>query len=418
MSSGDRNDVLVIGGGAIGVASAYYLARRGAAVTLVEKGEVCSGCSYGNAGLLVPSHSIPLAAPGVVAQGLKWMGRPDSPFYIRPRADAQLIRWLWRFYRSANHRHVRRSVPLLRDLSFASLELYDELDRIEGFDFDLVRNGYLQVGKEGYSKEDAEVRILNEAGVAANVLTREEAQELVPETGLEIGGAIHFPQDWNLSPHRFVTGLAAQAAALGADIRTGTEVLGFERNGSRVSLVKTTRGDFRPGEIVLAAGSWSPVVARDLSLSLPIQAGKGYSITYKRPPQAPSVPISLAEARVGVSTMGEYLRFAGTLELSGLTLYLDPVRVAAILKAVPDYMPGLDPGKLEMVEIWRGMRPCTPDGLPLLGRPESLANLTVAAGHAMIGVSLAPVTGKLVSEIVCGEEPGIDLALTRPERFG
>jgi D-amino-acid dehydrogenase len=332
--------------------------------------------------------------------------------------DAQLIRWLWRFYRSANHGHVRRSVPLLRDLSFASLELYDELDRIEGFDFDLVRNGYLQVGKEGFSKDDAEVRILNEAGVVANVLTREEAQELVPETELEIGGAIHFPQDWNLSPHRFVTGLAAQAAALGADIRTGTEVLGFERNGSRVSLVKTTRGDFSPGEIVLAAGSWSPVVARDLSLSLPIQGGKGYSITFKRPPQAPSVPISLAEARVGVSAMGDYLRFAGTLELSGLTLYLDPVRVSAILRAVPEYTPGLDPAKLEMVEIWRGMRPCTPDGLPLLGRPESLANLTVAAGHAMIGVSLAPVTGELVSEIVCGEEPGIDLALTRPERFG
>ena len=418
MSSGDRNDVLVIGGGAVGVASAYYLARRGVGVTLVEKGEICSGCSYGNAGLLVPSHSVPLAAPGVVFQGLKWMRRRDSPFYIRPRMDAQLIRWLWRFYRSANHGHVRRSVPLLRDLSFASLELYDELDRIEGFDFDLVRNGYLQVGKEGFSKDDAEVRILNEAGVVANVLTREEAQELVPETELEIGGAIHFPQDWNLSPHRFVTGLAAQAAALGADIRTGTEVLGFERNGSRVSLVKTTRGDFSPGEIVLAAGSWSPVVARDLSLSLPIQAGKGYSITFKRPPQAPSVPISLAEARVGVSAMGDYLRFAGTLELSGLTLYIDPVRVAAILKAVPEYMPGLDPAKLEMLEIWRGMRPCTPDGLPLLGRPESLANLTVAAGHAMIGVSLAPVTGELVSEIVCGEEPGIDLALTRPERFG
>ena len=242
------------------------------AVTLVEKGEVCSGCSYGNAGLLVPSHSIPLAAPGVVAQGLKWMGRPDSPFYIRPRIDAQLIRWLWRFYRSANHRHVRRSVPLLRDLSFASLELYDELDRIEGFDFDLVRNGYLQVGKESYSKEDAEVRILNEAGVAANVLTPEETRELVPETELEIGGAIHFPQDWNLSPHRFVTGLAAQAAALGADIRTGAEVLGFERNGSRVSLVKTTRGDFSPGEIVLAAGSWSPVCC---PRPLPVPADPG-----------------------------------------------------------------------------------------------------------------------------------------------
>lgn len=411
-----KNDVLVIGGGAAGVASAYYLGRSGFSVTLVEKDQVCSGCSYGNAGLLVPSHSVPLAAPGVVSQALKWIGRSDSPFYIRPRVDVQLLRWLWRFYCSSNRRHVQRSLPLLRDLSFASLELYDELDSIEGFDFDLRRNGYLHAAKKMPSK-DGDVKLLNEAGVTAEVLTREEAQELVPETELDIGGAIHFPQDWNLSPYAFVTGLAEQASQLGVDILTDTEVLGFEQSGNQVSMVRTTRGDFFPREVVLAAGSWSPVVVKDLALDLPIQAGKGYSITFKRPPNAPSIPISLGEARVGLSTMGDTLRFAGTLELSGLTLEIDQVRVQAILKAVPSYLPELHPDKLEMIEIWRGMRPCTPDGLPLLGRVSRFKNLTVASGHAMIGISLSPITGMLVSEIVSGQTPSIDLSLTNPDRF-
>lgn len=411
-----KNDVLVIGGGAAGVASAYYLARSGFSVTLVEKDQVCSGCSYGNAGLLVPSHSVPLAAPGVVSQALKWIGRSDSPFYIRPRVNVQLLRWLWRFYRSSNRRHVQRSLPLLRDLSFASLELYDELDSIEGFDFDLRRNGYLHAAKKTPSK-DGDVKLLNEAGVTAEVLTREEAQELVPETELDIGGAIHFPQDWNLSPYAFVTGLAEQASQLGVEILTDTEVLGFEQSGNQVSMVRTTRGDFFPREVVLAAGSWSPVVVKDLALDLPIQAGKGYSITFKRPPNAPSIPISLGEARVGLSTMGDTLRFAGTLELSGLTLEIDQVRVQAILKAVPSYLPELHPDKLEMIEIWRGMRPCTPDGLPLLGRVSRFKNLTVASGHAMIGISLSPITGMLVSEIISGQTPSIDLSLTNPDRF-
>ena len=411
-----KNDVLVIGGGAAGVASAYYLARSGFSVTLVEKEQVCSGCSYGNAGLLVPSHSVPLAAPGVVSQALKWIGRSDSPFYIRPRVNVQLLRWLWRFYRSSNRRHVQRSLPLLRDLSFASLELYDELDSIEGFDFDLRRNGYLHAAKKTPSK-DGDVKLLNEAGVTAEVLTREEAQELVPETELDIGGAIHFPQDWNLSPYAFVTGLAEQASQLGVEILTDTEVLGFEQSGNQVSMVRTTRGDFFPREVVLAAGSWSPVVVKDLALDLPIQAGKGYSITFKRPSNAPSIPISLGEARVGLSTMGDTLRFAGTLELSGLTLEIDQVRVQAILKAVPSYLPELHPDKLEMIEIWRGMRPCTPDGLPLLGRVSRFKNLTVASGHAMIGISLSPITGMLVSEIISGQTPSIDLSLTNPDRF-
>ena len=411
-----KNDVLVIGGGAAGVASAYYLARSGFSVTLVEKDQVCSGCSYGNAGLLVPSHSVPLAAPGVVSQALKWIGRSDSPFYIRPRVNVQLLRWLWRFYRSSNRRHVQRSLPLLRDLSFASLELYDELDSIEGFDFDLRRNGYLHAAKKTPSK-DGDVKLLNEAGGTAEVLTREEAQELVPETELDIGGAIHFPQDWNLSPYAFVTGLAEQASQLGVEILTDTEVLGFEQSGNQVSMVRTTRGDFFPREVVLTAGSWSPVVVKDLALDLPIQAGKGYSITFKRPPNAPSIPISLGEARVGLSTMGDTLRFAGTLELSGLTLEIDQVRVQAILKAVPSYLPELHPDKLEMIEIWRGMRPCTPDGLPLLGRVSRFKNLTVASGHAMIGISLSPITGMLVSEIISGQTPSIDLSLTNPDRF-
>ena len=410
------SDVLVVGGGAVGVACAYYLARNGAAVTLVEKGEVCSGCSYGNAGLLVPSHCIPLAAPGVVAQALKWMGNPRSPFYIRPRFDLALASWLWRFFRSSNRRHVARSIPLLRDLSFASLELYDELDDIPGFDFGLNRKGYLSLSKSA-PNSDHSIDLLNDAGVEARVLSAEETAELVPGVELDIGSSVFFPQDWNLIPYQFVTGLAEQARAEGVNLCTNAEVLDLELSGSHIAAVHTTRGTFRPSQVVFAAGSWSPLLGRKLGLKLPIQAGKGYSISFERPPNSPEIPLSLGEARVGISTMGDTLRFAGTLELSGLDMGIDAARVRAILDAVPTYLPGLDPARLELVEIWRGLRPCTPDGLPLLGRVGRISNLIIAAGHAMIGVSLAPITGKLVAEISSGDSPSIDLSLTRPDRF-
>ncbi len=414
----EGGDVLVVGGGVVGVCVAYYLARAGRRVRLVERGEVCSGCSHGNAGLLVPSHSVPLAAPGVVAKSLKWMFNPASPFYIKPRLDWELLSWLWRFNRACNRRQVRRAMPLIRDLSMASLRLYDEL-AADGTEFGLEHKGVLMLYKTeaGLREQVADGKAMGEFGIEARELTLSEITELSPNLTVDALGGVYYPQDGHVTPMQLVPEIARRAREMGVEVHTHTEVLAFERSGARISRVVTTRGDFTPEEVVLTAGSWSGVLARELGLRLPIQGGKGYSITFKRPPEAPSLPIVCGEAKIGVTPMIDALRFAGTLELAGLDLTISRRRVAAVLSGVPLYLPDLKPEEMELVEIWRGLRPCTPDGLPFLGRARHIDNLTVAAGHAMIGVSLGPVTGKLVAEVVSGEKPSIDLDLLKVDRY-
>lgn len=406
-------DVLVIGGGVIGVSAAWYLASRGRGVTLLDRGGIAAGCSHSNAGLVVPSHSIPLAAPGMLGKGLRWMCDPESPFYIKPRLDLDLAAWLWRFARSCREDRVRRAIPLLRDLSRASVALFEELaGRI---DFGFTRRGLLLVyrSERGFEEGREEARVLSEAGLAVRIL--EAPRELVPALREGTAGGVHFLEDAHLDPLRFVRQLAARAELKGVEIRTETEVLGFGRARGRIEIVRTTRGDFRPAEVVLAAGSWSPAVARGLGLRIPIQPGKGYSVTVPSPPDAPRIPLILGEARVAVTPIGNLLRFAGTLELAGMDLSVNRRRVKAIRRAAREYLSGTD--GLEPAEVWRGLRPCTPDGLPLLGRPAGLSNLIVAAGHAMVGLSLGPVTGQIVAQLACGERPPFDLALLSPDRF-
>jgi len=413
----ERSEVLVIGGGVIGVCAAHYLAERGRQVTLVEQGDIASGCSYGNAGLVVPSHSLPLAAPGALASGLKWLLDSESPFYIKPRLDPDLVAWLLRFTAAARPGPMRRAIPVLRDLSMASRALFDELAARDEFDFDYQPKGALLVfnSRRGYEGGKEEAHLLQEYGLAAQILEAAQAHTMEPALHPEVVGAVYFSSDARLNPALFVRGLAALAQKKGACLRTSTEVLGFEIAGRKITTVKTTRGDFQPEQVILAAGSWSPRVARDLHLNLPIQPAKGYSLTVRRPATCPTYPLLLGEARAAITPMRETLRFGGTLELAGLDFAINERRLNAILRAARRYL--VDMGELETVEIWRGLRPCTPDGLPIIGRPPAFDNLIVAAGHAMLGMSLGPITGKLVAQIVCGEPPALDLRALRPERF-
>lgn len=406
-------DVLVIGGGVVGVSSAWYLASRGRGVTLLDRGGIASGCSHGNAGLVVPSHSIPLAAPGVLGKGLRWMCDPGSPFYIKPRLDLDLALWLWRFVRSCRRDRVRRAIPLLRDLSRASLALFEAL--AVGTEFGLTKRGLLLVYRSarGFEEGREEAHVLSEAGLAVRVL--EAPRDLVPALREGTAGGVHYLEDAHLDPLRFVRQIAARAERKGVEILTEAEVLGFGRSRGRIETVRTRRGDFRPAEVVLAAGSWSPQLARGLGLRIPIQPGKGYSVTAPSPPDPPRIPLILCEARVAVTPIGNLLRFAGTMELAGMDLSINRRRVEAIRRAARKYLSGAD--GLESAEVWRGLRPCTPDGLPVLGRPAGFANLIVAAGHAMIGLSLGPVTGLVVSQMACGERPPFDLSLLSPDRF-
>ncbi len=411
----ERSDVLVIGGGVVGVCSAYFLAEQGMQVTLIDRGEICSGSSYGNAGLVVPSHCVPLAAPGVIRKALKWMFNPESPFYVKPRMSLELFTWLWRFRAACNVRHRDRAMPLIRDLSLKSVELFDAFAAMDDMDFAYQKNGMLQIFDTGGGLAEgvAEGELARGVGLEVEVLDASGVRERLSGLATRAVGGVFYPQDAHMVPAQFVRALAKKVERMGVCVRPHTELMGFDRNGRSIRAVRTTRGEFAAGEVVLAAGSWSADLARRLDLKLSMQPAKGYSITFKRPDDFPFTPFMCMEAKVGVTPMGDMLRLAGTLELAGMDMSINQRRVRAVLRAADRYLPELDTETLQLLEIWRGLRPCTPDGLPYLGRPAGWDNLVIAAGHAMIGLSLGPVTGKLVSELAAREETAFDLTLLR-----
>jgi D-amino-acid dehydrogenase len=411
---------VVIGGGAVGVCAAWYLARDGWRVTLLERAEVGEGCSFGNAGLVVPSHSIPLAAPGAWQLGLRWMLRRNAPFRLRPRADVDLARWLWAFVRSCTEAHVARSLPLLSAMSYASLRLWRELAALPGFDFGYREEGMLMVYRTAAAFEAAgrEARRLRSYGVGARVLDAAATLESEPSLrGDRIAGSVCFPDDAQLVPDLFVKGLAERARAEGVEIVTSADVLGFERRNGGILAARTSVGDFPADEFVLAAGAASDRLARRLGLRLGIESGKGYSVTFDRISWRPRRPLMLGEDRLAITPMGERLRLSGTLELAADDLAVDRRRALALLNVAGRWLEGLPPAA-EGTEIWTGLRPCTPDGLPVVGRSRGLRNLAVATGHAMLGVSLAPITGRLIRQLLGGEKTDFPLEPLSPDRFG
>ncbi|MCA9928252.1 MAG: FAD-dependent oxidoreductase [Anaerolineales bacterium] len=412
-----RDDVLIIGGGIIGVSAAYYLARAGVAVTIIEKGDIAAGSSYGNAGLLCPCHSTPIAAPGVLTQGLKWLLDAESPFYIKPRLDSDLIAWLWRFRSYCNQSSFDTAVPLIRDLQRASLDLYRELIDQEKLVCNFEQHGGLALYRteRGFEHGQHEAAHMNRFGLQMAVLDAAAARALEPAIHPDIIGAVRFEEDAHITPHLFVQGLARAAQAHGAAILTQTEILGFDVEDGLITAVNTTRGRKEVGQVVLAAGVWSTPIARDLGIDLPMQPAKGYSITVKRPRLSPRRYLYLGEARVAVTPMGEHLRFAGTLELAGFDFKINRRRVNAILRAADAYL--AEGSDREVVEIWRGMRPCSPDGLPYIGRARRCKNLVVGTGHATLGMSMGPITGKLLAELVGEKRPSLPLHSFNIERF-
>jgi D-amino-acid dehydrogenase len=415
-----NKQILIIGGGVIGLSAAYYCAQRGHRVTVIERNsEQLGNCSSGNAGMIVPSHFVPLAAPGMVALGLKWMWNPESPFYIKPRLNPELFAWGMRFWRAATPAHVRRSAPLLRDLSFASRACFEELAALPDGDFGLVKRGLVMICKTQHTLDD-EARFAaraNELGVPAQVLDAKGLAQLDPDVTMDAAGGVYFPRDCHLLPERFLARLKQHATRAGVTFEWNTRVTEFARQGSCLTTVRTNKADFRADEIVLAGGAWSPLLGRELGLSIPIQAGKGYSLTLDKPRQLPQICAIFTEARMAITPLAGKLRFGGTMELAGLKETINPRRIQGIIKNVPKYYPAFSPSDFAGIQPWCGLRPCSPDGLPYLGRTRKYANLTVACGHAMMGLSLGPITGRLVAEILSGEKPSFDLQLLNPDRY-
>jgi D-amino-acid dehydrogenase len=420
MNATGEKRIVIVGAGVIGLSCAHYLRARGHAVTVVDRNpEDRDGCSFGNAGMIVPSHFIPLAAPGMTSLALKWMLNPKSPFYIRPRPSLDLLTWGLRFMRAANAGHVARSAPLLRDLSLASRALYEQLADATANDFGLVRRGLLMLCQTQHAldEEAAVAQRARELGLGAEVVSAARAAELDPGVRMTVAGAVYFPQDCHLVPQRFMATLLRLTRAAGVTFRWSTETTGWRTRGGRVEAVLTTAGELPADEFILAGGSWSPATVRALGLNLPMQAGKGYSVTLPRPRELPQLCSIFNEARVAVTPMGSSLRIGGTMELSGLDESIRPERVAGITESVPRYFPNFTADDFRDLPVWRGLRPCAPDGLPYIGRFGRYANLCAATGHAMMGLSLAPITGKLVAELLSGEAPAIPLDALSPDRY-
>jgi D-amino-acid dehydrogenase len=411
-----RAEVVVVGGGVIGVCAAFSLAERGLRPVLLERGEICSGASHGNAGWIFPSHAMPIPGPGVVRQSLRWLADPESPLYIRPRASAEFARWMAAFLRACTGGRAREAFRLRRDLGLASLERYEKLAALPGLDFGFERRGILLACRTSAALREVEeeLELLRAHGGSAEPLSADALRERAPALSPDVAGGAWLSADAHLTPDRFVRGLAAEAVRRGADVRTHCEVLAVERAGSGWRLT-TARGDLACDELVLAAGAWSPLLGGQLGLRLPVEGAKGYSVTVRRPAGFGERPIMLAEAKVGLTPMGDWLRFAGTLELAGLDLSLNLRRVRAIERAVHAWLPGL--AETEKLETWRGLRPLTPDDLPIIGRPRGVAGLVIATGHGMTGMAQGPATGEIVAQIVTGEPTLLDTGPFSPDRF-
>jgi D-amino-acid dehydrogenase len=422
----EHSDVLIVGGGVIGAWTAWFLAERSASVVLVERDEVASGCSGGNAGWVLPSHSLPIPRPGILREAFRELasnrGRRAragevSALYIRPRFDLRLLRWLRHFLASCSETQMRRALALRYELSLHSQRLYEEVAAHSNLELPYEQRGLLLVCRspDTLARARDELRLVEELGANGRLLDEEELAAAVPVLAPGTAGAVYYPDDAHLDPGASVVSVARGAQERGVRIETGTEVLRIERSEDRVVGVTTTRGSIRCEQLVLAGGSWSPCLLDPLGVRLPVEAARGYSVTVECPVPIAETPMLLCDANVAVTPMGGRLRFAGAFELAGLDLSVDLRRVEGILAGARSHLPGLGP--LQPRQLWRGLRPLSPDDLPLVGRLRELPNLIVATGHGMKGMCQGPATGELAAQLVAGETPSLDPTPFSPDRF-
>lgn len=410
--------VVVIGGGIVGLSCAYYLFKEGHKVIVIDKSDMTAGASYVNAGYLTPSHIIPLASPGMMVKGIKWMFNSSSPFYMRPRLDIDFLKWAWHFNTSSTRKNVEKAIPLIKDINLLSKELYTQIHEAgELGDFQLEKKGLLMLyknPKEGQHEREVMLRAIDE-GLEARELTLEELDALQPNLSKEIQGAIHYECDAHTSPGEIMERLIDYLKMQGVIIKAGVEVKDFTFNGQLVQNVITSEDTYTVDEVVLASGSWTQNLSKKLRLNISVQPGKGYRINVHRPTPV-KMPAVLMEAKVAVTPMRGFTRFAGTMELSGINHKIRQERVRAIAAAAANYYDGLTINKQEIAQARCGLRPVSPDGLPYIGRTSKFSNLNIATGHAMMGWSLGPATGKLISEIISDKKPSMPLVGFSPDR--
>lgn len=419
LPSSIKGSVTIIGAGIIGLCSAYYLIKSGFKVTLLEQGDLVNNCSSGNAGMIVPSHFVPLAAPGMISKGIKWMFDSKSPFYVKPSLNPKLIGWGLKFWKYANQHHVDKVAEPLRDLHLLSKELYEELAKEPELNFGLEKKGILMLYKNAATVEEEKhlAKKAQQLGLDVAILNAQETQDLEPDTRLDVLGSVHYRCDAHLYPNDLVKQLITFLRKSEVEIITNCKVTGLGIDGGKITAIQTANQTYQADLVIMTGGSWLPELAAKANLNIPIMPGKGYSFMVDPSAHQIHHPSLLLEARVAVTPMNGQIRFGGTMEIAPMNEKVNMNRVEGIVNSIPNYYPDYKIQVPKVDQIWYGFRPCSPDGLPYIGYSKGLKNLIIAGGHGMMGVSLAPATGKLIAELAQGDKLTTDISLYKADRF-
>ena len=408
---------IVIGGGIVGVSTAYYLARRGHRVTLVERGDLGAGASFGPAGIVAIGHP-PLPRPGLVKQVLKWMLDGGSPLYVAPRFDLALFKWFWEFRKACTEEHFRRCMSVLAELGRETRACFEEILEREPMACTYHRKGWREVFRteQGLAEGRHDADLLREYGFEVEVVDGTEIMRREPALKDGVVGAVHYSESAFTDPYVFLTQLAERAEAHGARIRTRVEALKLLTEAGRVSGVRLETGEqLEADTVVIAGGIWTTRLAHQIGVHIPMQAGKGYHRNITKPDPCVSVATVLVEKHIAVTPMSDHLRLSGTVEFSGINHRMVQKRLDMLTAAARHYVKGI--GQTQTVSEWCGLRPCTADGLPVVGWAPNVGGAFIATGHARMGFTLGPITGRLTSECILDGEPSLDIAPLRAGRF-
>lgn len=410
---------IIVGGGIIGLCSAYYLQKEGHTVTIIERGDITDGCSFGNMGYMSPSHFVPLASPGIISEGIKYMLSSSSPFYIKPRLNLELIQWAWHFYKNSTAAHVKRAAPHLNNILQLSRNLINDMRTEIGDSFDMEAKGCFMMCKQQKTLEH-EFHLADDAeklGLVVERMNAAQVQALETDVEIDVAGAVLFKDDCHFDPGKLIITLKNYLEKKGVQFQLNSTVSGFEKNGSTVNAVFTNNGKFNCDNLVIATGSWIPTVSKMLGIHLLLQPGKGYSYTYDNVEKNIKYPAILVDGRCAITPWGNRLRIGGTMELSGINNKVLIKRMQGIYDSAKNFYPGLKIDFPPADKIWNGLRPVTPDGLAYIGRTAEYNNVVIAGGHAMLGISQGTGTGLLVSQLLQNKKTEIDISAFDLKRF-
>lgn len=409
---------VVVGAGIVGVSTAYYLARRGRRVTLIDQGEVGAGASSGNAGIIAIGHP-PMCRPGLVSQALKWMFDRRAPLYVPPPPSLSLLKWLWSFRGACTPRHEAYCMDVLARMGWDAAECFEKIVRDENLSCGYRQRGWIEVFRtnEGMQLGEHDAAMLRERGYNCDILSGSELIAREPAFQQGVIGAVHYTDSAFADPNQFLSQLAERAEGLGVRTLYNTRVVDLQvRNGRCVGVrTEPAVGRLDADSVVLAAGAWTTALARTIKVRVPMQPGKGYHRNIATPEPCVTTAVVLAERHIAVTPMPAYLRLSGTMEFSGMNHKLAPHRLNMLTAGASAYLHGID--ESECISEWCGLRPCTPDGLPVVGWAPGVEGVFVATGHARMGFTLGPITGRLASEAMLDGETSIDITALRADRF-